>query len=81
MAEFDQKLLTWHGQDINALIEKRGAPTSTYKMPNGNIMYTFDNNIVAPGLFGGVPVVFLCTINFVVDQYFNRIVSHSFTGC
>lgn len=80
-AEFDQKLATWHGHDINELILKRGAPTSTYRMPNGNMIYTYTNSIVVPPLFGGMPMVLTCTVNYAVDTSFSLIVGHSFTGC
>lgn len=38
---YEAKLKTWVGSDINNLITSWGPPSDEYKMPNGNIMYTW----------------------------------------
>ena len=40
-AKYVAKLNTWLGKDISEFIYKAGPPTSEYKMPDGNIMYTW----------------------------------------
>lgn len=38
---FEKRLNLWIGKDVNALVQKLGPPNSTFKMPNGNVMYTY----------------------------------------
>jgi hypothetical protein len=40
--KYNRMLDSWKGVDINVLINSWGQPTREYKMPNGNIMYTFN---------------------------------------
>ena len=44
---FEQLLHSWRGQDINNLIVKWGPPNSTFKMPNGNVIYTYERSRVS----------------------------------
>jgi len=38
---YDQAMQSWIGEDINNLISVWGAPKETFKMPNGNSLYTY----------------------------------------
>lgn len=40
-AKYGKLLDTWKGNNINNLISNWGAPSSTYKMSNGNTIYTY----------------------------------------
>jgi hypothetical protein len=40
-ANYEAKLNTWRGVDINNLINSWGPPSNEYTMPNGDIMYTW----------------------------------------
>lgn len=42
LTSFEEKLESWKGADVNQLIESWGPPTSTYDMPNGDKMYTWN---------------------------------------
>jgi hypothetical protein len=50
---YEQMLSTWKGKDINDLIYRRGPPTSTFTMPNGNKMFTYANIKVGPTITSG----------------------------
>jgi predicted small secreted protein len=41
---FEQLLTAWTGQDVNWLIAKWGPPNSTFQMPNGNLIYTYERS-------------------------------------
>lgn len=40
-ANYEAKIKTWLGDDVNNLIASWGPPSNEYTMPNGNIMYTW----------------------------------------
>ena len=42
LTSFEEKLESWKGADVNQLIESWGPPTSTYDMPNGDKIYTWN---------------------------------------
>lgn len=46
---YERVLQSWVGNNVNNLIQKWGPPTNEYKLPNGNVMYTwlFDGGVVA----------------------------------
>lgn len=66
----NQVLSSWHGKDINILIAQWGVPTSTYQLPNGNMMYSYTRSI------GEIS----CTKGFIVDNKSGLIISHSLNG-
>lgn len=66
----NQELSAWHGKDINVLIAQWGAPTSTYQLPNGNMMYSYTRSI------GEI----FCTRSFTVDKKLGLIINHSLNG-
>jgi hypothetical protein len=39
--KFKQQMNSWVGNDINNALAQFGPPSSTYKTPNGNTMYTW----------------------------------------
>ena len=39
--KYETVLQSWVGNDVNHLIASWGPPTSEYRMPNGNVMYTY----------------------------------------
>src|SRR5207247_10137345 len=43
---FEAKLRGWEGRNINDFIAKVGPPSSTFLMPNGNMMYTFSRSAI-----------------------------------
>lgn len=40
-AKYERALQSWMGADVNRLIEAWGPPSNEYKMPNGDVMYTW----------------------------------------
>lgn len=56
----------WIGGDINDLIIKWSAPSSEYKMPNGNIIYTWQDTGVLPAPDGG-EIMISCKISIYTD--------------
>ncbi len=61
---------SWQGRNVNELIAAWGPPADTYRMPDGNSMYTYhEGQIVASS----------CTVNFTVDGA-QRIVGWRFAG-
>jgi hypothetical protein len=65
---------SWVGHDANELIRKRGAPTQTMTMPNGNrlLIYREDDSYYTPPLPAlGVPsqsVNMSCQTEFEIDR-------------
>jgi hypothetical protein len=65
---------SWVGHDANELIRKRGAPTQTMTMPNGNrlLIYREDDSYNTPPLRAlGVPsqsVSMSCQTEFEIDR-------------
>ena len=68
--KLNSELMSWHGKDINILIAQMGAPTSTYQMPNGNIMYSFTRSV------GEI----FCTRSFTADKLSGLIIGSSWKG-
>lgn len=58
---YEKKLSSWVGKDVNSLIQSWGPPASTYKMPNGDIMYTFFFN-------GGTVVMPIGNLAYAVNR-------------
>lgn len=40
-ATYEKTLQSWVGTDVNHLIEKWGPPADVFKLPNGNVMYSW----------------------------------------
>ena len=53
--KYEAILNSWQGNDVSALIQKWGPPSSTYEMPDGRKQYTwyFDGGVVAMPVYGG----------------------------
>lgn len=71
-AERESILSSWHGRNINDLIAQRGAPTSTYQLPNGNVMFTWVYDFFNP-----MPP---CKLSYLADKSTSMILSHSTQG-
>lgn len=84
-------LNSWIGVNVNVLIMRWGAPSNEYKMPNGNIIYTWhkERSIPVPlditqvgndyfGTGGGAAVV-SCTISIFSDSH-NDIINWKWEG-
>jgi hypothetical protein len=80
LANIDGHLAEWHGHNVNDLIAQNGPPTSTFAMPNGNMMYTYSRTTPMPDLYGN-PVPLYCIVHYVVDKDSQTVVAHSFQGC
>lgn len=54
-ANYRKMLMSWHGKNINALIDAWGYPDSTIKAPNGNkvYVYTHRDSYTTPGYSSG----------------------------
>ena len=70
-AVFSANIQSNIGTDINDLIRRVGPPTGQFIMPNGNIVYQYDNSW-AGHLF--------CILNFEADQK-GKIVYINVKGC
>ena len=79
-SQLEESLTSWNGADVNKLITQLGAPSSTYVMPNGNVIYTYDNSMSLPG-FGGYNFPYICIKNYIVDKSTGLIVGHGYKGC
>lgn len=71
IGQAQQKLSTvlnsWIGDDINNFIMAWGAPNGEYKMPNGNIIYTWQNTGGLPAPDGG-EIMISCKISIFTDS-------------
>jgi hypothetical protein len=68
---YEKILSSWMGNDVNSLIQSWGPPANTYKMPNGDIMYTFfyDGGAVAMPIGNmAYAVNRSCKTTFIVGQ-------------
>ena len=75
--EVEQALTSWHGADVNKLILQFGPPTSTYVMPNGDVIYTFYSTKTIPGL----DWKYECSKNYYVNKSASMIMGTSYKGC
>lgn len=66
--KFEAALNSWIGTDINGLIMTWGAPNGVYKMPNQNIIYTWQNTGGMPAPDGGEIIIF-CKISIFTDPH------------
>lgn len=67
---YEKVLKSWVGSDISSLIESWGPPSSSYSLPNGRTMYTWDTSggAVAVPIGNSVAVVpRRCKTTFTVD--------------
>ena len=62
-------LNSWKGVDINLLFNSWGQPTKEYIMPNGNIMYTFNE-------YSGA---YVCNTTMITNKKY-KIINWSFNG-
>jgi hypothetical protein len=84
---------SWLGADINELIAGWGPPSGQYTMPNGNVIYTWDNRALTTtpmtidrsaessdsyNVYGGTYESF-CTTSFTTDRS-GKIVDWRFNG-
>ncbi len=80
--KFRDQMKSWEGSDVNKLIEQWGPPTNTFKMPNGNTVYTYhlSNGSQASCAYGicNAAEVF-CEANFTTDSS-NKIVNWRYQG-
>ena len=63
-AEQQKALDNLMGRDINEVIGSFGAPTSTYTMPNGDVLYTYVHSATYPGYTA--PITITCTMTIQV---------------
>ena len=85
-SKYGETLQTWVGADINNLIRNGGPPTSTYNLPNGNMVYTWDRSsqgsMAMPMAGGGVIArgfTVSCVTNMTADTS-GTIVGWQFRG-
>lgn len=78
-AEFDATLRRWHGASLAELRAKLGKPTSTKRAAEGRTVYAYTRS--APADPGTGYSRFSCTVNYVVDDGTQRVLSHSIVGC
>lgn len=87
-AKYAEKLNTWLGHDVNELITSWGPPSNEYKLPNGNIMYTWlwiGNTLVQSNYNQYLnrtltsEVTYWCKTTFTVDRY-GRIIQWRYEG-
>jgi hypothetical protein len=83
---WEERLNSWVGADVNNLIGSWGPPTSTYDLPNGNRIYTWERSsqgAVAMPLYGGGAVARSftrgCSTNMTADTS-GRIVNWQYSG-
>src|SRR6266851_5288976 len=85
---YGDKLTTWIGADVNALLRSWGPPTQTFPMPNGNTMLVYDSGgptVVYPptrgplGISPGFVTSSNCRTRMEVDGL-GRIVHWAFEG-
>ena len=67
---FKTKVSSWEGHDINEVIGAWGPPKSTFKAPDGNTVYTYEE---------GQLVASSCTVNFTVNRE-QKIVGWRYSG-
>ena len=65
------------GKDINDAIGSYGPPTSTYAMPNGDVLYTYDYSKTVPGYTA--PIFIKCTLT--LQAHASTIVRAGLQGC
>jgi hypothetical protein len=74
--EFEARLQKRVGQDINEVVQEIGAPKSTFPMPNGTTIYTWENGSTSymtaynPGI--GMAATSenrkFCSVSYIVGQ-------------
>lgn len=70
-AGYEKILDSWVGTDISDLIESWGPPTSTYALPDGRTMYTWDISAGAVAVPAGNTIVAVprgCKTTFTADR-------------
>lgn len=85
-AEYESKLQSWVGADVNRMIGSWGPPTSTYDLPNGNKIYSWSRSAhgatAVPTFGGGVMVQNFsrsCDVNMTVNGS-DEIISWQYQG-
>lgn len=69
-AAFEKVVSSWQGHDINEVIRAWGSPAGTFRAPDGNVVYTFEE---------GRLIASTCTVNFTVDPA-QKIVAWRYSG-
>lgn len=78
-ADLDARINTWLGKDVNALALAWGAPTNSFKLPNGQTLYEFSvreqgSSYSHYSRFSGTVhttnSVFWCKSTFIADPAF-----------
>lgn len=81
--KYEAVLKSWESGNINDLISKWGPPSSTYEMPDGRKLFTwnFDGGVVATPTYGGgaYAVRRTCTTTFTVEPS-GRVASWRYQG-
>jgi len=68
---YEKMLNSWVGADVSRLIESWGPPSSTYPLPDGRTMYTWDSHggaVAVPVGNMAVAVPRTCKTTFTVDE-------------
>ena len=68
---YEKVLNSWMGADVSRLIESWGPPTSTYALPDGRTMYTWESHggaVAVPVGNMAVAVPRTCKTTFTVDE-------------
>ena len=93
-AEFDRQAQTAIGKDINIVISRLGVPTSTYVMPNGNQIYSYEksmdlttpvvssSNLIGDQITttGGEKIRHYCKLNYIIDKNTQKVVATQSEG-
>jgi hypothetical protein len=62
---------SWLGTDVNGAIQQFGPPTQTFRMPNGQTMYSWTwrgGTLVMPTQYGAVVATPSCQVTFTADS-------------
>ena len=87
MEAFDEQTQQWVGKNADELVTRKGPPTSTFTLSNGNRVFQYESSENWPGaysIFGGgtSPVASAnlnCSVRFTVDTS-NTIIAWSKDG-
>jgi hypothetical protein len=81
-ANYEKKLQTWMGSDVNALIASWGPPDQVFPMSNGNKIYSYAKNGGATSqlIYGTVYTTsYWCKTNFTTDPS-DKIINWAWEG-
>jgi hypothetical protein len=74
----EDALTSWVGANIDNFMMMMGAPDSEYKMPDGNVIYTWQSTRGMPAVGGG-EITISCKISIFVNPY-GRIFNYKWEG-